>query len=106
AAARIADRFGREQHRLVGFHRADVGFGRAGPHRKPETCAHEWHHRAGHDFTISNERLDRVGISGDEISRTVVESLLQNGVVCLDDGDLVTARTREPGGEFYYARRR
>src|SRR5262245_36224831 len=106
AAARIADRFGREQRRLVGFHRADVGFGRAGPHRKPETCAHEWGHCAGNDFTISDELVDLAWISGDEIRRTVGESLLQNGVVGLDDGDLVTARTREPGGEFSYARRR
>src|SRR5262249_31373249 len=106
AAARIANRFGREQRRLIGFHRAEVGFGRAGPHRKSETRAHEWRYRAGHDFTVSDEFVDRTGISSDEISRTVVESLLQNGVVCLNDGDLVTARTRERGGEFSYSRRR
>src|SRR5439155_23690227 len=63
AAARIADRFGRDQRRLIDFHRADVGFGRAGPYRKPETGAHEWRHRAGHDFTVSDELVDRAGIS-------------------------------------------
>src|SRR5262249_40837712 len=73
---------------------------------KSETRAHEWRYRAGHDFTVSDEFVDRTGISSDEISRTVVESLLQNGVVCLNDGDLVTARTRERGGEFSYSRRR
>src|SRR5262249_34329578 len=83
AAARIADGFGRKQRRLVRFHRADVGLGRAGPPRKPEPRAHEWRPRSRYDFTVSDELVDRAGISGDEIRRTVVELLLQYGVVCL-----------------------
>ncbi len=59
AAARIADRLRREQRRLVGFHRADVGFRRASPHRKAETGEHERRHRAGHDLAILDECLNR-----------------------------------------------
>src|SRR5437773_7831634 len=100
AATRIADRLRREQSRLVRFHGADVGFRRASPHRKAETGEHERRNRAGDDLAILDEILNRAGISGDEVCRAVVESLLERGALFLDDGHLAPARTLERGGEL------
>jgi hypothetical protein len=118
ASARIADRFGGEQCRFVGLHRADVRFRRPGPHREAETGNHEWHGGAVHDLALLGELLDLLGIGRDQVRRTGVEPLIEswtarvrNGgtagkTTILEDGHFVPARARKRIGEFDHPRSR
>src|SRR5262245_14836517 len=67
AAKGVADRLRRDQRRLVGLDRADVGLRRAGAHRDAKARQHERRHRGRHDLALLDQRLELLRIGSEQI---------------------------------------